>query len=67
VYDSEGRFVPQNFENLFSKYDKTGTGSLSSDLQPVAANPARTLTLNGGDEEPDCAFARLSFLAGWTR
>merc|ERR1711964_401597 len=29
VIDAEGRFVPQNFENLFSKYDKTGTGSLS--------------------------------------
>lgn len=29
MIDAEGRFVPQNFENLFSKYDKTGTGSLS--------------------------------------
>jgi hypothetical protein len=29
VIDPEGRFVPQNFENLFSKYDKTGSGSLS--------------------------------------
>jgi hypothetical protein len=26
----------------------------------VAADPARTLTLNGGDGETDCAFARLS-------
>jgi len=29
VIDPEGRFVPQNFENLFSKYDKWSTGSLS--------------------------------------
>ena len=29
MLDNEGRFVPQNFENLFSKYDKNGTGSLS--------------------------------------
>lgn len=29
IYDSEGRFVPQKFEELFTKYDKTGKGGLS--------------------------------------
>ncbi|KAK1763165.1 Caleosin related protein-domain-containing protein [Phialemonium atrogriseum] len=29
VYDTEGRFVPQKFEDLFSKWDKEGGGSLT--------------------------------------
>jgi hypothetical protein len=30
-------------------------------FQPVAADPASSLTLKGGDGGTDCAFARLSF------
>lgn len=31
VYDTEGRFVPQKFEELFSKYDRNNKGGLSWD------------------------------------
>ncbi|KAI8464843.1 MAG: Caleosin related protein-domain-containing protein [Monoraphidium minutum] len=31
VYDTEGRFVPAKFEELFSKYDRTNKGGLSWD------------------------------------
>ena len=30
MYDKEGRFVPQMFEDMFSKWDVTGSGSLSA-------------------------------------
>ncbi|KAF8072391.1 SOP1 [Scenedesmus sp. PABB004] len=37
VYDTEGRFVPQRFEELFSKYDRGNKGGLSwDDLQARA-------------------------------
>ena len=29
IYDTEGRFVPQAFEDMFSKYDKSSQGALS--------------------------------------
>ncbi|RAL11228.1 caleosin family protein [Aspergillus homomorphus CBS 101889] len=29
TYDSEGRFVPQSFENLFAMYDRDGDGALT--------------------------------------
>lgn len=31
VYDTEGRFVPQRFEDLFSKFDVTSKGGLDFD------------------------------------
>jgi len=29
VFDTEGRFVPEKFEEIFSKYDKENKGGLS--------------------------------------
>lgn len=29
VYDTEGRYIPQRFEEIFSKYDRDGKGGLS--------------------------------------
>lgn len=29
VYDTEGRFRPQQFEDMFAKYDKEGDGTLT--------------------------------------
>lgn len=29
VYDTEGHFIPQKFEELMSKYDKDGKGGLT--------------------------------------
>ena len=31
VYDTEGRFVPEKFEEIFSKFDRTNKGGLSWD------------------------------------
>ena len=31
VYDTEGRFVPQRFEDMFAKFDVTGKGGLDFD------------------------------------
>lgn len=34
MYDTEGRFVPEKFEELFTKYDREAKGGLSwNDIQ----------------------------------
>ncbi|GAQ89646.1 Caleosin [Klebsormidium nitens] len=39
VYDTEGRFVPQKFEEIFTKFDRDGKGALTWDeLQGMVAH-----------------------------
>ena len=38
VFDMEGRYVPQNFENIFAKYDKGDKGGLTwGDVMDMAS------------------------------
>ena len=38
TFDMEGRYVPQNFENIFAKYDKGNKGGLTwGDVMDMAS------------------------------
>ncbi|CAG8771457.1 423_t:CDS:2, partial [Dentiscutata erythropus] len=44
TFDSEGRFVPEKFEEMFSKYDREGKGGLSfSDIRRLIHGNANAL------------------------
>lgn len=52
VYDTEGRFVPQKFEEIFSKYDKGRKGGLSwRDIQEMVHANMNIVDPNGWTAE----------------
>jgi len=48
TYDNEGRFRPQNFEDIFAKYDRDNKGGLSvSDVKDFIRGQSMVLDLFG--------------------
>lgn len=48
VYDSEGRFVPQKFEEIFSKYDKDNKGGLTYKVRATPPDGGSHHVYSGG-------------------
>lgn len=48
TFDNEGRFVPEKFEEIFSKYDREGKGGLSwRDIQEMVRGRGRGFRVRG--------------------
>jgi peroxygenase len=58
TFDNEGRYVPQNFENIFSKYDKEGKGGLTwSDVLEMARGQRQVFDFFGWNATMfECTF-----------
>jgi hypothetical protein len=49
VYDTEGRFVPEKFEEIFSKYDRGAKGGLDwADINAMIRGVRRFLMTTRG-------------------